>query len=84
MSPLQFFIIKLMNRNEKDILSLRRKLNWKTTLPSLGTLQMCCGDGLELKTTPCCFVQINKFIYFNMYTITIKRRINYKALHNIL
>jgi hypothetical protein len=36
-----------MNKNEEAILSLIRELIGKPSLPSLGTLWMCCGNGLE-------------------------------------
>jgi hypothetical protein len=48
-----------MNKNEEDILSLIIRLIGRPPLPSLGTLWMCCGDGLGAQNHPCCFVQIN-------------------------
>jgi hypothetical protein len=31
---------------------LNKEINWKTTLPSLGTLWMGCGNGLRVENHP--------------------------------
>jgi hypothetical protein len=44
---------------------------------------MGCGNGLRVENHPLAVCANKLIICLNMYTITIKRRIN-KAVHNIL
>jgi hypothetical protein len=45
---------------------------------------MGCGNGLRVENHPLAVCANKLIICLNMYTITIKRRINNKALHTIL
>jgi hypothetical protein len=71
------------NKSGEAIISLIINLNGKIFPFIFLTLWMCCENELRVENHFLAICANNLFIYLNLYTITIKRRIN-KALHNNL